>query len=278
MPHGNTHFFVVNGPGSAGKSTLILRLLGANRARFLSVVRLREDPTIATPRGADQEAPELQGMRAAGAEVALTVFIPPRRLPRFDEIVDHIGMLVGLNDAVVFEGGGPLARHADLRIFVTRPLPPGEPLLSESHEEVHRLDQARYLRTSLGDTGGLAPLEVPDLAGEGMPDELSGRITQVKEHTGSAYQHLWRTRKGYEQIATAQLVVVNIHHESERPHAERLLDEVRHLQRDDAVFYGLPPSANHSPRNTLCVACLADKQDEGTRRAIDRIQRAIERT
>jgi hypothetical protein len=80
---------------------------------------------------------------------------------------------------------------------------------------------------------------------------------------------------GYAGIEYAQLVVVNACEDAERRRAHGLLEDVRRLRADQAVFDDVLGWRNSRVSIAAVVADLADARDAGTRRAVARVKRSV---
>ena len=82
----------------------------------------------------------------------------------------------------------------------------------------------------------------------------------------------WAVAAGYAGIEHAQLVVLNAREDAERRRAQGLLEEVRRLRVDRAVFDDVLGWRGSRVPVTTVVADLADPRDAGTRKAVARVR------
>ena len=85
----------------------------------------------------------------------------------------------------------------------------------------------------------------------------------------------WAVAAGYAGIEHAQLVVLNAREDAERRRAQGLLEEVRRLRVDRAVFTDVLGWRGSRVPITAVVADLADPRDAETRKAVARVRRSV---
>jgi hypothetical protein len=146
--------------------------------------------------------------------------------------------------AIVIEGDLPDGVHPDLAVYVARPLPPGEPLVS------------RVLRPMSPPREILAIFRIP-----------AERFAHPVEQ--------WGVRDGYEGIERAQVVVVNVRTGEDREGAERLLADLGRLRADKKLFREVVPWHGSRLSITAVVADLSDPKDAGLKKALARIKRTM---
>jgi hypothetical protein len=189
----------------------------------------------------------------------------------------------------VIEGDSPLG-DADLRVFVAPPPAAGQRLLVRQ-----RRDHAAQLRARtaamerlLGEPDGAAQLleqlvggpvvafarERPELMEQARVGLLAG-IGKIRSAPPLAPTEHWAVAAGYAGIEYAQLVVVNACQDAERRRAHSLLEDVRRLRADQAVFDDVLGWRGSRGPITAVVADLADARDAGTRRAVARVKRTV---
>jgi sugar phosphate isomerase/epimerase len=88
----------------------------------------------------------------------------------------------------------------------------------------------------------------------------------------------WAVAGGYQGVEHAQLVVVNVHTEAERPRGEQLVADVSRLRKDADLFDDILGLRGSKVTVTAVVANLADPKDRGTRKALARVRRAARAT
>jgi hypothetical protein len=189
----------------------------------------------------------------------------------------------------VIEGDSPLG-DADLRVFVAPPPAAGQTLLVRQ-----RRDHAAQLRARtaamerlLGEPDGAAQLleqlvggpvvafarERPELMEQARVGLLAG-IGKIRSAPPLAPTEHWAVAAGYAGIEYAQLVVVNACEDAEQRRAHGLLEDVRRLRADQAVFDDVLGWRGSRVPITAVVADLADVRHAGTRKAVARMKRSI---
>ncbi len=111
----------------------------------------------------------------------------------------------------------------------------------------------------------------PRLFEEARASLLAGIARARKAPPPGPTEH-WALAEGYEGLERAQLVVVNIHAEAERPRAEDLVADVGRLRKEPALFEDI--LGTRIPV-TAVVANLADPEDRGQKKAVARARRAL---
>lgn len=277
----------VGGPLGAGKTTFIERLLGANVA-FTICVRGEHDASLRKERvSAPRSHSELRRYRDAGAaEVALYRFAK-RDLDAFfmsDFMQEY-------SDAVFIEGDLPLD-FVDLSVFVA-PVPAAGHSLFRSarrdHTAAHEASLAQWTRV-IDDPEALAKLFGGAL-GETLAELMRARPEMFDDTRRAMREKLellkgapppeptehWALAEGYEGIELAQLVVVNVRDESERPAAAGLLEELARLRNDETIFADVVGLRGNKIPITAVVADLSNARDAGLKKALARVKRATKR-
>jgi molybdopterin-guanine dinucleotide biosynthesis protein len=277
----------VDGPPGAGKTAFVERLLGA-LDEWVLAVRCRRDESLRQAReSSSARDPEVRRYRAAGASDAGRFAFPAARDSADDFFTSRL--LTDVSDVVVIEGDSPLG-DADLRVFVAPPPAAGQTLLVRQ-----RRDHAAQLRARtaamerlLGEPDGAAQLleqlvggpvvafarERPELMEQARVGLLAG-IGKIRSAPPLAPTEHWAVAAGYAGIEYAQLVVVNACQDAERRRAHSLLEDVRRLRADQAVFDDVLGWRGSRGPITAVVADLADARDAGTRRAVARVKRTV---
>ena len=233
-------------------------------------------------------APERPARRFPAAVISRVIIHFPAAQDSADDFFTS-RLLIDVSDVVVIEGDSPL-RDADLRVFVAPPPAAGQTLLVR-----HRRDHAAQLRARtaameqlLGKPDGAAQLleqlmggpvvalarERPELLEQARVGLLAG-IRKIGTAPPLAPTEHWAVAAGYAGIEYAQLVVVNACQDAERRRAHSLLEDVRRLRADQAVFDDKLGWRGSRVPITAVVADLADARDPGTRRAVARVKRTV---
>ena len=215
----------------------------------------------------------------------------PLRLPGGDasDAFFMTRLMEDYSEAVVLEGDNPL-EFVDLAVFVAPAPAPGRTLFvrrkrDRAKEERAKADALeRLLRRPdgvaelLGQMIGGPIVELaranPRLLEEARAKLLAG-IAQARKAPAPGPTEHWALAEGYEGIEHAQLVVVNIRAEAERPRAEELVADVGRLRKDAALFDDILGSRGTRIPVTAVVANLADPEDRDRKKALARVRRAI---
>lgn len=277
----------VDGPAGAGKTTFVERLLGALDGWVLAVRCRRSESLRQARESSSARDPEVRRYRAAGASDAGRFTFPAAQDSADDFFTSRL--LTDVSDVVVIEGDSPLG-DADLRVFVAPPPAAGQTLLVRQ-----RRDHAAQLRARtaamerlLGEPDGAARLleqlvggpvvalarERPELLEQARVGLLAG-IGKTRTAPPLAPTEHWAVAVGYAGIEYAQLVVVNACQDAERRRAHGLLEDVRRLRADQAVFDDVLGWRGSWVPITAVVADLADARHAGTRKAVARVKRSV---
>ena len=277
----------VDGPPGAGKTAFIERLLGALDGRVLAV-RCRRNESLRQARESSfTRDPEVRRYRAAGASDAGRFTFPSARDSGDDFFTSRL--LTDVSDVVVIEGDSPL-RDADLRVFVASPPATGQTLLVRERRDRAAQQRARAaaMERLLGEPDGAARLleqlvggpvvtfarERPELLEQARVGLLAG-IGKIRTAPPLAPTEHWAVAVGYAGIEYAQLVVVNAYENAKRRRAHGLLEDVRRLRSDQAVFDDVLGWRGSRVPITAVVADLAEARHAGTRKAVARVKRSV---
>jgi hypothetical protein len=277
----------IDGAPGAGKTAFVERLLGALDESVLAV-RCRRDESLRHARESwSARDPEVRRYRAAGAPDAGRFTFPSDRDAADDFFTTRL--LTDVSDAVVIEGDSPL-RDADLRVFVAPPPAAGQALLVRERRDraAQQRAQADAMERLLGEPDGAARLldqlvggplvafarERPELLEQARVSLLAG-IGKVRAAPPPTPTDHWAVAAGYAGIEHAQLVVLNTCEDAERRRAQGLLEDVRRLRADRAVFDDVLGWRGSRVPITAVVADLANARDAGTRKAVARVKRSV---
>jgi hypothetical protein len=213
--------------------------------------------------------------RAAGATEAGRFTFPSDRDSADDFFRSRL--MTAASDIVVLEGDSPL-RGADLRVFVAPPPAAGQALLvRERRDRAAQLRaQADAMQRLLAEPDGAARLleqlvggpvvafarDQPELLEQARLSLLAG-IDRARAAPPPTPTEHWAVAAGYAGIEHAQLVVLNAREDAERRRAQGLLQEVRRLRVDRAVFADVLGWRGSRVPITAVVADLVDPRDAG---------------
>jgi hypothetical protein len=85
----------------------------------------------------------------------------------------------------------------------------------------------------------------------------------------------WAPADGYDGVALAGLVVVNVRDDDGRSRGDRFLKEVARIRQDPDVFKDVVGRGGHRVPVTAVVADLSKAKDMGLKKAVARVRRAI---
>lgn len=279
----------VAGPAGAGKTAFLEALLAdlVDRGALVLAARCARDDRLRAPRETAPKAhPELRRYLEAGATRAALFAFPG------DDATDDFfttGLMEDYSEAVVLEGDRPVG-FVDLAVFVApAPGPRRSLFVRRTHDrgKEERL-KAQALERLLRKPGGAAEFlaqmigspiaalvrENPRLFEEARESLLMG-IARAREAPPPGPTQHWALAEGYEGLEHAQLVVVNVRAESERPRAEALVTDVGRLRKEPALFRDILDTRGTRIPVTALVANLADPEDPGRRKAAARVRRTL---
>ncbi|OGF04723.1 MAG: hypothetical protein A2W00_09520 [Candidatus Eisenbacteria bacterium RBG_16_71_46] len=281
-------FLLVTGPAGAGKTTLIEHLLRPELRTVIVARCIRDDalrkPEEATPRNHR----ELRRYRRAGAASAVEYRFPASHAD-FDAFYST-RFMEEYSEGVVLEGDRPV-EHLDLTVFVT-------PVLAGQASLFRRVtvDRTRERLKILGHWEGLleSPQGTMELVRSHLGETLAEHMcapSRLEETRASMLAILqseravaapdpvkrWTIAPGYEGIEHAGAVVANIRSVRERRGAERLVEELARLRKNEAIFQDILGWRGHRIPITAVVANLADPRDPGLKKALARIARSFRR-
>ena len=272
-------FIHFEGPAGAGKTALIERLLISESSKLLLASRCEEDERLTEPQeSASRKDEELNRYRDAGASGSMRFRFPPDASQESFFLTD---MMQDYSQGVLVEGDAPPGFFFELTVFVAPPLPPGEALLLQVEggpgfrrrqalarsRRKHGSKEAEYLASVMGFGLGTA-LRGIDSKREVVSFPLSRR------GTGSA-DLCWILAPGYEAMAAAQVVVINVRSPDERLRAEAMLQGIARIRKDKAIFRDVVGTLGDKRPITAVVADLSDPKDKGLKRALTRIRRVF---
>jgi len=133
---------------------------------------------------------------------------------------------------------------------------------------------ARPLEQLVGGPLVVFAREQPELLEQARVSLLAG-IGKVRAAPPPMPTEHWAVAAGYAGIEHAQLVVLNTCEDAERRRAQGLLEDVRRLRADPAVFDDVLGWRGSRVPITAVVADLANARDAGTRKAVARVKRSV---
>ena len=277
----------VDGSPGAGKTTFVERLLGSVDEWALAVRCRRNESLRQARESSSARDPEVRRYRAAGATEAGRFIFPSARDSADDFFSSRL--MTAASDIVVLEGDSPL-RGADLRVFVAPPPAAGQTLLvRERRNRAAQLQaQTDAMQRLLAEPDGAARLleqlvggpvvafarDQPELLEQARLSLLAG-IDRARAAPPPTPTERLAVAAGYAGIEHAQLVVLNAREDTERRRAQGLLEEVRRLRVDRAVFADVLGWRGSRVPITAVVADLADPRDAGTRKGVARVRRSV---
>ena len=262
---------------------LIRRLLESNRSKRLAAARVVATETVTEPKVEYGGTDETDAYAEAGASATLLFHYPPERPMRTADRYLEAAPVDEYSDCIIFEGDATADGRSDLNVYVTRPLPDGETLVSRAQCEVTRLGLRTYLAAAAGVELGPEPEpdELPDedewevVEEFEIPDEIGEQLIEWADRGVPIHKDAWTLREPYAGLARAQVVVVNIYGEEERGAAEHTARELRRMREDDEIRKDiLEWSASRRPIPVF-VANLADRRDKNLKKALARIKQTL---
>lgn len=277
----------VGGPPGAGRTTLV-EAISAELDGFVLASRcIRDDSLRESRETAPRAHPELRRYREAGATGAALFAFPERE--RGSDAFFMTRLMEDYSDVAVLEGDSPLG-FVDLAVFVAPAPRRGQGLFVRRKRDRAREERAKAdaLARLLARPDGVAEFLEGMIGGpivelarrhpallEDARARLRQSIAQARRAPPPAPTEHWAVADAYQGVEQAQLVVVNIRSEAERPRAERLVADVGRLRQDARLFHDILGLRGTRVPVTAVVANLADPRDRGTRKALARVRRAV---
>lgn len=243
----------VDGPAGSGKTTLIEWLL---KAKGWPITQCLRTQSAKGPLPVKSH-PDLARYQSAGAvDCGLYRF----SRPSLDDFFESDMLQDSYSQLVLMEGPRPIPQ-VDFAVFVAPSS--AHPLLRKAPADPARRQQIDL--ANLTERLGSAKIL------EEVRQQLdTGRFPSTRRQE-------WVLSPIYEGIQRAQLVLVNIHQESERGQAEKLLEELTRLRKDPEVFQDVMGLLRNKLPITGVVANLSAPQDAGLKKAIARLKRAYQK-
>jgi hypothetical protein len=277
----------VAGRSSSGKTLLIEQLLRSFDDSILVARCVPEESSRAFRESAPKAHPELRRYRRAGAGGVALFTCPASGIDSED--LYSTELMQDYSVAVVLEGDcGSLP--VDIRVQVVPTLAPGASLLERRWQDhaAERRAQLDEMERILGGPDGVVKVFGPIVGEPAMTvfAKSAGQLERLRADLQKTFARMrtgpppkptrrWTIASGYEGIERAQVVVVNIRREQERPHADRLIAEVARIRRDPEVFDQILGWRGRKTPITAVAANLGDASEAGTKKALARLRRGI---
>jgi molybdopterin-guanine dinucleotide biosynthesis protein len=280
-------FVQIGGRPKAGKTTLVEHLLRtfdgqASVARCIQADNLREPQETRPVRNV-----ELRRYRAAGASDAVRYRFPASHADT--EAFFLTDLMDDFTDSVILEGDRPIP-YVDVSVFVAEPLEAGGTLLvrrirdraREAAEEIEKAERmleepdgvAKILEERFGSVMGAFFRRHPEEL-ERFRAGLRAGVDKARQVPLPEPTKHWAVHAGYGGIEWSQVAVVNVRRDDQRALAEKMLDDLRRIRKDEEVFGDVLGLGGKRTPITAVVADLSDPKDPGTRKVVTRIKRSM---
>jgi len=280
-------FVQIGGMPKAGKTVLVEHLLRVFDGH-VSVARCIRANNLWEPQETRPvRSVELRRYREAGASDAVRYRFPASRADH--EAFFSTELMDDFTDSVILEGDRPIP-YVDVSVFVADPLQAGETLLvrktrdraREAAEEIEKVERmlgdpdgvAKILAQRLGSAMGAFVRKNPEELGQ-FEAALRAGIAKARQAPPPEPTEHWVVHSRYSGIEWAQVAVVNVRRDDQRAWADRTLDDLRRIRRDEEVFDDVLGQGGKRTPITAVAADLSDPKDPGTRKAITRIKRSM---
>jgi GTPase SAR1 family protein len=292
---------VIDGQSSAGKTTLIERLLESNKSRSIQVSRCVKEPGLKKwrqefARESGKRNPchaELKRWLDAGAMLASSLAYDPDR-------IDLEAMLIQADDGFdewdewLVEAENVENPRAKCSVYVLRPLEESSALVEEIERVAYHLpleDYLRYSTTLPDDAVEPEDEEIVEEVGAEIEfnDELPEKLAEAgialseseKERLRSLVQNgvpikqkLPGLRADCARLLAAEVIIINLHAEQERRRAEATRSQILELYRDWSLRNRISFRSRVS-RPGIYLANLLDPRDPQLQKAIAQIKRKL---
>lgn len=286
----------VTGPGSAGKTAFIERLLDAQVAHAICVRAVRDATQREERESSPKGHPELRRYRAAGVSgAALYRFAEPSRDAFYS--ADFMNFLKVHPEAVLIEGDCP-TEFVDLSVFVAPVPAKGRALLRrvvrdhtasyqasiaqfahalENPEALARLFgiQIRLTETAGSNWSPASALKEPRVLNN-LRRSVEAELEEARRMPPPAPTEHWALEEDYLGIETAQLVVVNVRSDDDRRAAKPFIEEIARLRKDAEIYRDVIGLQGNKLPITAAIADLSNPKDAGVKKAVARVKRTLE--
>lgn len=283
-------YITVNGPPGAGKTTLIERLLESNRSLLLLAGRFREDPSIPGVKEEVGENDETLRYLIVGADGAFHCRFPPGGEGAAARWYWDTTWNRGFSDGVIVEGS-VLSAHSTLTVFVLRSIPSDVPFVERRVKELLSIPFEEYVEAVFGpppagmepggpEAGGEEVWDDEMLEEEGeisveIPDEVGRELLKWIEEGIPVRVEGWVLKDEFAGLDRAEIVVINAQADEDPREAERLASEIRRIWTDPEISRDLGPGWVTRRTPSIIVANLTDPRDEGSKKVVARMKRAL---
>ena len=278
-------FVHVAGPAKAGKTALVEAMLQCSDALVIAA-RCGRDDTLAHPRESSPHThPELRRYRQAGAS-GTALFRFPGDGSEHDAFF-MIELMTDYSEGVVVEGDSPL-EFVDLRVFVAHTPANGDELFVQRSPTPDDRTNTAVLEQVLSEPDSV--INLLDWAGGPVLGEMgrghetlleSVRLKLLADLRKSSVLRAakprarWAVADRYAGIEHAQMVVVNVRHDSDRAAAEQMAADVNRIRKDEELFADILGRRGTRTPVTVVVANVTDPDDRGTRKVLARVRRTF---
>ena len=278
-------FVHVAGPAKAGKTALVEAMLQCSDALVIAA-RCGRDDTLAHPRESSPHThPELRRYRQAGAS-GTALFRFPGDGSEHDAFF-MTELMTDYSEGVVVEGDSPL-EFVYLRVFVAPTPANGDELFVQRSPTPDDRTNTAVLEQVLSEPDSV--INLLDWAGGPVLGEMgrghealleSVRLKLLADLRKSSVLRAakprarWAVADRYAGIEHAQMVVVNVRHDSDRAAAEQMAADVNRIRKDEELFADILGRRGTRTLVTVAVANVTDPEDRGTRKVLARVRRTF---
>jgi len=293
---------IVDSHPGAGKTTLIQRLLESNKSRAVQASRCLARPGSGDwkeerghlPGKTTSRHAELSKWLEAGAEDANMLTYDPDKID-LESLIPQVDGGFGAWDEWVLEAENSRHPRVHCSVYVLRPLPDSARLVEERESIVAHLPFDEYLRHAGDD---LPPQETLEPADDSVEEthidipidlELPERLAEVGVVLNESERNRLRTliqegipirskrpalRPECARMPAAEVVIINLHHEDERPLAEATHAQIVGFFKDWKLRSQIEYRSLVT-RAGVYLANLQDANDPGTQKALAQIKRKL---
>lgn len=287
-------FLWIDGSFGAGKTTLIERLLESNRKRQLAVVRFRASDSVTATEADNGQHEECKRYEDAEAVDQLHLTYPKDIFNEGDhKAMQHVRDVLWNDcfgeeaacDALICEGSNDFAWRSSLRVFVARPLPEGQSLVTRERREVLRYSLQELLDLGIlpaADSSEVESIEnaewetVEAVQSSDELSEVERQLLDIAENGMPVCGQFWELHAEYRNIMKAAVIVINIHSEQERAAASALIEQINRLRTDPELNRDLSSRRDYCGRLSIFVCNLTNSKDHNLVKALARIKRPIQ--
>jgi hypothetical protein len=248
--------------------------------------RCGRDDTLAHPQESSPRThPELRRYRQAGAS-GTALFRFPGDGSEHDAFF-MTELMTDYSEGVVVEGDSPL-EFVDLRVFVAPTPANGDELFVQRSPTPDDRTNTAVLEQVLSEPDSV--INLLDWAGGPVLGEMgrghealleSVRLKLLADLRKSGVLRAakprahWAIADRYAGIEHAQMVVVNVRHDSDRAAAEQMAADVNRIRKNEELFADILGRRGTRTPVTVVVANVTDPDDRGTRKVLARVRRTF---